>query len=129
MCTFCSLAGDGDDEREKPLHIFAQCTYVENIMENFVRVVLDNNDDNEIFCRQYYFVFPRYTNPSKNVAFFTILNLFKFYIWDCKLRKIIPTLESAKYFVSLEVDNAISTSGYFRNIIATSGLHLNNGNF
>ena len=96
MCTFCNLTGNPDDERETPHHLFYACAAVENVYMEFYNNLL--GPDFRDMRRQHYFGVFEHNNTNRNYCM-AIINLFKKYIWECKLKKILPGTVFAENYI------------------------------
>ncbi len=93
FCTFCDLARSPEQNPETPLHLFFECQSVADLIETVFKRVTGNK--NFTFSRREFFAsFERreLTHPmNKCLTVFSKL-LIK-YLWDCRTRSYLPSLE------------------------------------
>jgi len=120
-CTFCDILGIQEINNETPLHLFFQCSAVENLTNQIFSWILDENV--EISRQEFFTVFNR-PDFRKNDCL-TILSklIIKFY-WDCKQRFCLPTLTAAKTVLKSEMEVMTKCNSKVKNIYINSGLNL-----
>ena len=122
-CTFCTLSGNPEPNRETALHLFYGCRSTERVLNETFSSFLGANT---VLTRQELFV--KFTKPEKpkNDTLFLIAKLFLKYIWDCKVRNGLPNtrgcIKSIRY--ELEIIKKISTE--IRELVTLSRLNVNN---
>ena len=123
MCiTFCTISRNPDEHRELPLHLFYSCLSTETVLNSYFSFILN---ENIVITRQELFVgFTKYTN-EKNDLLFYITKLFLKFIWDCKVRKILPNLESCKGFISSEIQCMKRLNKDIEILVENSGILFN----
>jgi len=102
ICTFCTLTRNPEDERECPLHLFFQCRHVEPVIRH-IYVWLLGQRDFDLMTRNNFFGGFKYDNFDKNWIL-DLLNLsLKKFIWDCKLRFVVPTNLMAENYIKIKI--------------------------
>ena len=119
-CTFCDITEYIEEEPETPLHLFFNCTVVENIRNKFSHWLFADlrerlpepvpvpgprrNIITDPVTRQEFFTVLERDNNCFNSVLFVVTKLFIKYIWDCKLRKCLPSLALLKNLVKSEIN-------------------------
>jgi hypothetical protein len=120
-CTFCNFAENPEPEDETPFHLFFDCAATERIRIDFFKWVTNNENFNinrhDFFC----------CGPKLNRCnvWITVLYLFKFFIWECKLRKSPLNIELLKSFVLKEIKTMSNISKKFEANLGKCDLNLN----
>jgi hypothetical protein len=129
-CTFCVAADSGEETTETPLHLFFDCPYVEPVLKNIYNWLYSTIEQDHM-SRQDFFVVPN-TENNNNKKFLVIFNcLVKKYIWDCKLRYVIPNVNALKAYLVRELkvnfrlnrqyESTFEKSEFFANIMHELG--------
>jgi hypothetical protein len=121
-CTFCDVLEIPEEHNETPLHLFYQCTAVENLTNEIFSWLL--NSQVEISRHELFTVFNR--DDFRKNDFLTIFSklLLKYY-WDCKQRFCIPTLQNAKTIIRGELEVLVQCNAKIRAIHVNSGINFN----
>jgi hypothetical protein len=98
-CTFCEIARNPDPVDESAFHLFYDCPTSEALRENFFKWLTRNN--NFTLNRHEYFCCGPVVEQRE--IWTTMIYIFKFFIWECKLIKVLPTLERIKIFFKKEM--------------------------
>ena len=99
-CTFCDVVENPEPSRENALHLFYHCNITEQVSNNFFTQLLGQQT---IVTRQELFVeFTRFDNNTNNILFI-ISKIFLKFIWECKVRKCLPTTEIALQTLKFEL--------------------------
>jgi len=99
-CTFCDLSREPDEHREGLLHLFYNCRHVEILLGQFYGWFF-NTEPGVPPTRYEYFCGYSFECTKKNKTMLIINLIVKKYIWDCKLRFNLPSLNQLKtYFLS-----------------------------
>jgi hypothetical protein len=109
------------EEDETPLHLFFNCIGVEGLREEFYVWLL--NDNNFTVSRNNFFIAFKLPNNFLNKALFVVTLLFKKFIWNCKQRKILPTLNHLKISINMEVVLLTKSSKKMKLTFENSGLN------
>jgi hypothetical protein len=123
-CTFCTVARDPEAENETTLHLFYSCAHTERTMNSFFRWAYNERADffmsrSELFTIQD----GEIIGDSASYRVKTLIaKMFMKYIWDCKVRYTIPTLNDAKEQLLNSVKTMYSISVSLRDDIQNSGL-------
>ena len=112
-CTFCVLRGNGEVERETPLHLFLECPNVSTILDQFLLYLLPNELDRQTIQRKHFLTKPNFENESKNVVLSILFKLFFKYLYDCKLRKYLPIFDNLREIVFDEFLSIVKLSRSF----------------
>jgi hypothetical protein len=125
-CTFCDIAGVQDIINETPLqHLFFRCTITETFVENMFKWFAEDDQFDlsrkELFT---YFDRPGFT-PARNNVFTVYSKLTLKFLWDCKQRYILPTINHCKISISMEIRSLLDINGKFKKIFTSSGVGMN----
>jgi len=101
-CTFCELARHDEHNRETPLHLFYDCEIVDRIRENFFAWLLLGTGERNPTRQEIFVTFER-DNNFFNRVMTLVSKLYLFIIWQCKVRKTLPTLNLLKFSVINEL--------------------------
>jgi hypothetical protein len=115
-CTLCDVARNPDPEDESPLHLFYTC----NITENLLNDLFD--DIGTVISRQEFFSFPQRQNMSQNLVLFWISILTRKFIWDCKQRSVLPSIDFLKTFIFKEFRIMTGISRFVRSAVENCDL-------
>jgi hypothetical protein len=95
-CTFCQISNNRQVPApdESFYHLFFECPYTRTVLQNFItRFLYDLNFDNERKKRAFFFTG---SNPATgkvdNMFLLGIATVSMYHIWECKLKKTIPTI-------------------------------------
>ena len=126
LCTFCVIGGVNDIENETCPHLFYDCTYTENIISGISTWLRLNDLNPQInLTRSFFFGVPKIEgDKKKSDALFLICKLLMKFIWDCKLRVTLPTLNDAKIVILMDIDTICKLCRQWNNVIIESGLNL-----
>jgi hypothetical protein len=120
-CTFCDISLNPDIEDETPIHLFFNCTVSEQIREQFYRWV--TSDENFTISRQEFFTsFKTRTNYFIGTMYI-ITQMFLKFLWDCKIRKILPILEHLKNTIRAEILVIMKVSKKMNTFLRNSNLN------
>ena len=119
LCTFCILTRNHDPERDTALHMFYSCPTTELLNEGFFSWVFSAN---RIVSRSE--VFGNFNDPNNdnNEVLFISTKISQKYIWDCKLRKTLPSLEDLKNIIKTEFQVLKKVSKKFKEIVTSCDL-------
>ena len=118
-CTFCLLTRNHAPARDTALHVFYSCPIVEPLNESFFSWVLGEPNiprRSEVFG---YFNMP---NIENNTILFIVTKILQKYIWDCKLRKTLSSLEDLKNIIKTEFQVLKKVSKKFKEILTSCDL-------
>jgi hypothetical protein len=121
-CTFCDILEIPEEHHETPLHLFYECSAVENVTNDFFSWLL--NTDTVISRQELFTIFKR-DDFRKNDFLTIVAKLLLKYYWDCKQRFCLPSLQNAKTVLTKELEILIHCNSKIRQIHANSGLILN----
>jgi Reverse transcriptase (RNA-dependent DNA polymerase) len=121
-CTFCDIRENPEVEDETILHFFFQCDTSERIRHDFFNWF--TNMDITIVSRTEFFCGFRKPNNYYNEVLNVASKLFMKFLWDCRLRKTLPFLESLKNFISDEIRTMAKLNKYFLHAIIHSGQNI-----
>jgi hypothetical protein len=121
-CTFCDILEIPEEHHETPLHLFYECSAVENVTNDFFSWLL--NTDTVISRQELFTIFKR-DDFRKNDFLTIVAKLLLKYYWDCKQRFSLPSLQNAKTVLTKELEILIHCNSKIRQIHANSGLILN----
>ena len=120
-CTFCDIRGEPGEYPETTLHLFYECTVIEENIQQFFHWI---RADIIVGSRNY---FTGFDNPNihANKLLYIVTSILKKCIWDCKLRFTVPTIEILKQNFLVEINKLYSTSSFIRDLITKSALFAN----
>ena len=100
-CTFCNANNFFPAERESFAHLFYYCPTTNKLLSSFLDRFFTINT---LTCTEY---FSSVINEKEedNKALQLALDIFRYYIWNCKLEKKIPTIGS----IFNEINDTIGT--------------------
>ena len=113
-CTFCTLTRNPEDEAETPLHLFFQCRHTEPVILGTLRWLIDQDLIFNNLARSNFFGTYNTGLPARDFILQLASNLIKKFIWDCKVRFCIPTLQGCKDCLKGELDRIITHSKKIR---------------
>jgi hypothetical protein len=119
-CTFCDIVLNQDEEDETPLHLFYDCQPVELLRDEFYRYISD--DRTLTVTRTEFFTNFGRPNNFTNRALFLVTRLFIKFLWDCKVRKILPTQRHVLSSIMHELRVTTSLNRELKKIFENSGL-------
>jgi hypothetical protein len=120
-CTFCDLSFNPEIEDETPLHLFFNCTVSEQIRERFYKWV--TNDENFIITRTEFFTSFKTRTNFFLLSLFVLTQIFLKFLWDCKIRKILPVFEHLKITVISETTVIMKLSKQMDKFFKNSNLN------
>ena len=96
-CTFCEKKYEDTENNETIQHLFFKCETTNNLINTYYEKHLTEeiehlNEENFIFS-------PLTKNDDTDNLLKNVNMLIKFYLWSCKMRKMIPTLETCEKYV------------------------------
>jgi hypothetical protein len=121
-CTFCDILEIPEENPETPLHLFFQCSAVENLTNNVFSWLLDTDT---VVSRQELFTIFKRNDFRKNDFLTIVAKLLLKYYWDCKQRFYLPSLQNAKTVLTRELEILIHCNSKIRQIHANSGIIFN----
>ncbi len=120
-CTFCDVVGNEDINDETPLHLMYDCEQVGGLIDSIFKWATDDNDF-EITRKEYFAFFCRDgLADGKNFILTYVAKLVLKFVWDCKQRFCLPTINLCKMNLQREFECLCSVNGKFRQMLITSG--------
>jgi hypothetical protein len=119
-CTFCDIGRIPEENSESTKHLFFECTFVENLLNNFFAWIL--NERNYEITRREYFIGFNSQNIKKNLILDIVSLVIKKYVWECKTRFCIPNTDNAKDFFLSEFRKFKAYSAKFSVLLRESDL-------
>jgi exonuclease III len=116
-CTFCDLNLNPEVEDETPIHLFYNCMTTERILTSFYSILTGNA--NFVPTRNDLFIGFQLQIESENVILNTITYMVLYFVWECKLRKCLPSLIRLMKFICRETDTLSCSSNAFNAIFTT----------
>jgi hypothetical protein len=86
-CTFCLLSNRPDPVSESFEHIFYSCPSTQAILKKFFETFLTPR----LSVENYFTGSGTVGNEKENVPFSLTLDILRYFIWQCKLNKRLPT--------------------------------------
>jgi len=123
MCTFCMINQIEDENKEGVSHLFFSCMTVENLVLNTLGRYL-GVEERELVSRGTFFGSFGFEEENKNTTLQIISAWIKKYIWDCKIKGILPTAEQCYSTVKDRIKTTFENSKVFREMVGTSGLNI-----
>jgi hypothetical protein len=120
-CTFCNLIFNAEIEDETPLHLFYSCNISEELRENFFKWL--TNDNNFTVSRTELFTTFNYPNNFFNQSLFLTAQIFIKFLWDCKVRQILPRLPLLKSIAISETSLIVKINKRMKYLFTNSGLN------
>jgi hypothetical protein len=119
-CTFCDIILNQEEEDETPFHLFYDCQPVDQLRDEFYKYI----SDNQTFTVTRSELFTNFARPNNftNRALFLITRLFIKFLWDCKVRKILPTQRHVLSSITHELRVITSLNRKLKKIFENSGL-------
>jgi hypothetical protein len=96
-CTLCDVDRNPVPEDETPLHLFYSCNITENLLIDFFALM------GTTFLREEFFSIPTRQLKEDNLVIILTSILVKKFIWDCKMRYCLPTIDQLTTFVFREL--------------------------
>ena len=126
LCTFCVIGRVNDIENESCSHLFYDCPFTENMITEISTWMQRNELNQQInLSRNTFFGVPKLDGEEKkSKAILLMCKLLMKYIWDCKLRKILPRTNNAITAILMDIDIICGLCRKWNNIIIESGLNL-----
>ena len=120
-CTFCDIMQTPEDNRETTLHLFYDCPCVEELLAQFFSWIFSTVEPRHVSRLEFFVGFD--TGNEKKDKTLNVINLLvKKFIWDCKLRYCIPSLESLKTNVCSELKRIASVQNLMKDLFIGSEL-------
>jgi hypothetical protein len=119
-CTFCDLTKKNEDTRETFLHLFFECSIVENVLIKFYSW-LCGTEQFDIGRRDFFLGF-EIEDLNKKIVLDILMCLVKKFIWDCKLRFTLPTFDLLRDFCNTEVKHFKRVSKNFASTLEKTTL-------
>jgi hypothetical protein len=123
ICTFCRVQLLNDAADETTIHLFYECPNVETVRDAFFRWCY-NKENDYVISRQDYFLVQCIDGKLNGTTIIkTVLaKIFLKYIWDCRNRYCLPSLEDAKEITKQEMKSIIGISVKMKENLNDSGL-------
>jgi hypothetical protein len=123
-CTFCEITRSPDANPETPLHLFYECRSVSSVIENVFCNITDNLDFR--FSRREYFATfeTREASCSVNSTLTIISKIVIKYIWDCRNRQCVPSVDGCLETISEKIMLQKKINSSIGRIIAGSRLRF-----
>ena len=119
-CTFCDLTNEPEENIESIGHLFFECRHVENLISSYYGWIF--SQEQRFVTRTEYFVRFDMECERKNKTLLLLNVLVKNYIWNCKLRFCLPSIDQLKKFVAEEVSRIGGQCGSVREMFLQSQL-------
>jgi hypothetical protein len=119
-CTFCDIGRVPEEFEENMSHLFFDCRYVENLIQNFYGWLL-----NEVPSKREFFNRFNTINVAKNKVLNIVNILVKKYIWDCKIRFCIPNSNELRQNFCTDFNIIINQSRNVKKLARASGIFNN----
>jgi hypothetical protein len=123
ICTFCRIQLLNDAADETTMHLFYECPNVENVRDPFFRWCYDKEND-YVISRQDYFLIQCIDGKINGITLIKtgLAKIFIKYIWDCRNRYCLPSLDDAKKITKQEIRSIIGISIKMKENLNDSGL-------
>jgi len=123
MCTFCEITGNKDDNKESVLHLFWSCEFVEGIVFGIFGEIL-NREDILLLNRGSYFGGFESENDAKTNLLLLFTMWVKRYIWECRLKKTLPSLDNCCWYVMDKIRATFDNNISFWEIVENCDLQI-----
>jgi hypothetical protein len=123
ICTFCRILLRNDAADEDTLHLFFNCPSTEFIRDEFFRWAFRENNQFHIHRKELFLIHTQLGKVTSVTIIKTVISkIFLKFIWDCRNRYCLPSLESAKENLKATLNTIISVSIKMREHFNDSGL-------
>jgi hypothetical protein len=124
-CTFCDLSGEPEPSLETPSHVFFECQFVAEMIDNVFKRF--NGDNNFLFSKREFFTDfnRRELSYTKNMMLTLLSKFLLKYIWDCKTRFMMPNINNCWETMCDKILTLTSINNKFRKLWEGSGFVLN----
>jgi len=123
-CTFCDITFEPEENVETTKHLFFECRHVDNLLTAFYTWIF-NAETPRFVSRREFFVGFNLECDFKNKTLNIISHLVKKFIWECKTRFSIPTIECAKKSVISDLELITKLSPKTKRIFNATDLFNN----
>jgi len=120
-CTFCTLTRNQEPELETPLHLFFTCTISERVINRVISIF--TGEILEVRRTDFFSVYERINAADTKILMLACIFIKK-HIWDCKLRKTIPTVQETGHVVISSIFLLSKMSSTVREIIRLSTIPM-----
>jgi exonuclease III len=117
-CTFCQINNSLPVPRETFLHLFFDCPETQKTLLAFEGKYLSDIDLSSLALRKkfWFFGMVKENNHMTTKCFFQLVTItIMFYVWNCKLKKIVQSFASCKNFFFYHMDLSKKVSSSLRN--------------
>jgi hypothetical protein len=123
-CTFCIKSGTRVPNREEFLHVFYNCDSVIRLRENVAGELFpptNSPDFKRLWC-----LTGLVPANNENDRFFYVLTsiLFNYVLWQCKIKRLLPSTVTALYDIDFMFDNICKVSSRIRTLAMTNNSPL-----
>jgi hypothetical protein len=120
-CVFCEISRNPEPVDETVFHLFFDCTTTEALRLNFFKW-LTENESFELHRHEFFCCGP---GELRCEIWTSIVYLFLFYVWECKLRKSLPEQNRLRRFILEEMNTVTKTCNRMANKKENCGINLN----
>jgi hypothetical protein len=125
-CTFCVLKKLFPAPQESFRHLFYDCDTVMSLHDRIANEFLSNINMEDLTVREKLWFFGLTIDQySGNLFLQTFIGCIQLYIWECKLRKVLPSWDSMHEFVYCKIKGMLQISSTLND----SRVSLNNNVF
>ncbi|MBM3938665.1 MAG: hypothetical protein FJ333_08465 [Sphingomonadales bacterium] len=117
------MTGNEDDNQESVLHLFWSCEHVEGVVLGIFRIILNYNENVQLNRGSFFGGFES-DNESKKAFLLFFISWIKRFIWECRLKKTLPTLENGRMYVMDKIRATFDNNKTFRGIVENSDLDI-----
>jgi hypothetical protein len=122
-CNFCDINETAVEHIETPLHLFFNCDSVSNIIDSVMDTI--TGEQNFLYSqREFLTTFERRDYSfAKNLVLTYVSKFIIKYIWDCRNRKVIPTIVNCREVLSEKIDVLKNNNTKFNKLWTVSNLN------
>jgi hypothetical protein len=125
-CTFCVLKKLFPAPQESFRHLFYDCDTVRSLHDRAANEFLSNINMADMTAREKLWFFGLTIDQySSNMFLQTFIGCIQLYVWECKLRKVLPSWDSMHEFVYCKIKGMLQISSTLND----SRVSLNNNVF
>jgi hypothetical protein len=122
-CNFCDINETAVEHIETPLHLFFNCDSVSNIIDSVMDTI--TGEQNFLYSqREFLTTFDRRDYSfAKNLVLTYVSKFIIKYIWDCRNRKVIPTIVNCREVLAEKINVLKNNNTKFNKLWTVSNLN------
>jgi hypothetical protein len=120
-CTFCLKAGSAVPAREDFIHVFYDCPYIANTVRLITDELFPANNDVNVRRKMYMCGSVAQARTAADSFFYKLTSiLLNFNMWECRMKKKIPSIATVRSEFFYLFNNVVSVSGKLSELAAHS---------